>query len=121
MEIINADDELAKNVGKGALNSARLTLVDSFPEQYVKQQDVGEFSHVCQFCSALSWPKERATLCCKGGNVVLPAIPEPPHVLMELFNANQSFLKRIRSFNNTFALASIGCKQIQVPYWGLLL
>ena len=34
---------------------------------------------------------------------------------MELFNANQTFLKRIRSFNNTFALASIGCKQINFP------
>ena len=109
------EERVARQVGKGSLNSARLTDVFTFPETHVKEHDCGSFSKVCSHCNALAWPKERATICCKQGKITLPLIPSPPPRLMELYDVNQDFLKRIRAYNNSFALASMGCKQIRFP------
>jgi hypothetical protein len=34
---------------------------------------------------------------------------------MELYDVNQNFLKKLRTYNNAFALASLGCHQIRFP------
>ena len=111
--LLQEQETIAKQVGKGTLNSACMTKVNEFPEKYVNFHDCGPFTRVCLHCNALSWQKERASLCCKGGKVVLPPVPRPPLKLIELYDVNQSFLQKIRSYNNAFALASMGCKQIR--------
>ena len=108
-------ERIAQQVGKGNSNLARLTDASNFPEQYVKQHDCGTFTKVCQHCKAFTWAKERSSLCCKEGSVVLPPIPPLPQKLAELYNVNQTFLQRIRDFNNAFALASLGCNQVRFP------
>ena len=110
-----AKEKAAKQVGKGSLNSARLTDTANFQEQYVTQHNCGSFVKVCNHCKAFSWAKERDSLCCKKGAVTLPPIPTLPPKIMELYDVNQTFLQRIRSFNNAFALASLGCNQVRFP------
>jgi hypothetical protein len=108
-------ERIAKQVGKGSLNSGCMTVVTDFPEKYVIQHDCGSFADVCCHCKAFSWAKERSSLCCKNGKIQLPAVPPPPSKLMELYDVNKTFLEKVRSFNNAFALASMGCKQIRFP------
>ena len=108
-------ERIAKQVGKGSLNLACLTNMTNFPEQYFNCNDCGRFSRECLHCKAFSWANERCSLCCKDGTVMLSLVPPPPKNLMDLYDANQTFLERIRSFNNAFAMASLGCNQVRFP------
>lgn len=54
-------------------------------------------------------------MCCSGGKVKLPALPEPPSPLKELLDGShpksKSFLGRIRRYNAAFQMTSFGAKE----------
>nr|XP_049466952.1 uncharacterized protein LOC120952979 [Anopheles coluzzii] len=61
----------------------------------------------CPYCAAEKWFGETGTLCCNGGQVILPPFAEPPRELCELFT-NSRFMQNIRTYNNAFAFTSMG-------------
>ena len=68
----------------------------------------------CQHCSAFLFQGETSSLCCHGGTVKLDPIVTPPE-LQELHLNSPSFLTNIRRWNNSFAMASVGTKEIGPP------
>ncbi|CAH9137149.1 unnamed protein product [Cuscuta epithymum] len=88
--------------------------------------DLGDSSYECEFCGALFWYEERVrkspagkppkfSPCCNQGDVVLPAMEEPPEPLKSLIfgsdERSRHFLENIRSYNAMFAFTSMGGKQ----------
>uniref|UniRef100_A0A182N6N5 ATP-dependent DNA helicase n=1 Tax=Anopheles dirus TaxID=7168 RepID=A0A182N6N5_9DIPT len=61
----------------------------------------------CPYCAAMKWPTETSSLCCNGGQIVLPSFDEPPVALQQLFQ-NTEFIRNIRAYNNAFAFTSMG-------------
>uniref|UniRef100_A0A182HWY8 Helitron helicase-like domain-containing protein n=1 Tax=Anopheles arabiensis TaxID=7173 RepID=A0A182HWY8_ANOAR len=61
----------------------------------------------CPYCAAEKWAGEAGTLCCNGGQVILPPFQEPPTELSELFD-DAEFMRNIRVYNNAFAFTSMG-------------
>ena len=55
-------------------------------EHYIgsRQMIRGTYPNRCQHCNDIRYPKEKETLCCKKGKVVLPAVPEPSQILKRL-------------------------------------
>ncbi|XP_072066853.1 uncharacterized protein [Arachis hypogaea] len=110
----------------GGRASARDARVASRKEQASKEYlHLGDAMYICEHCSALFWYDERInksyntdqpkfTMCCKGGQVQLPHLPEAPKVLYELlFNNNpksKHFRDNIRSYNSMFQFTSMGAK-----------
>lgn len=66
---------------------------------------------VCTTCGAYKWPNESKEFCCSNGKVKND-IPEPPQELQEIYGS-RDFVSNIRSYNNSLALASIGCNEVQ--------
>ena len=82
------------------------------------------------FCKALRWPDESTNKesCCDSGQVLLPAILDPPDILKELLfgthKKSGKFLKDIRRYNTAFQMASTGVelpKQLPVGLSSLIL
>ncbi|CAH9129902.1 unnamed protein product, partial [Cuscuta epithymum] len=57
--------------------------------------DLGDANHECEYCGALFWYAERVkrhsvkqrpkfSMCCNKGNIVLPAMQQPPKILNDL-------------------------------------
>nr|XP_029145224.1 uncharacterized protein LOC114924536 [Arachis hypogaea] len=81
---------------KGGRASTRDARVASCKEQASKEYlHMGDAMYICEHCFALFWYDERInksyntdqpkfTMCCKGGQVQLPHLPEAPKVLYEL-------------------------------------
>ena len=69
---------------------------------------IGELTVECQFCHAKKFKGETPGMCCSGGKVKLPALPEPPSPLKELLDGShpksKSFLGRIRRYNAAFQM-----------------
>ncbi|XP_072052195.1 uncharacterized protein [Arachis hypogaea] len=111
---------------KGGRASTRDARVASCKEQASKEYlHMGDAMYICEHCFALFWYDERInksyntdqpkfTMCCKGGQVQLPHLPEAPKVLYELlFNNNpksKHFRDNIRSYNSMFQFTSMGAK-----------
>ncbi|KAI0061143.1 hypothetical protein BV25DRAFT_1775338, partial [Artomyces pyxidatus] len=76
----------------------------------------------CRYCNALHWVDERVQdssvtaprfgMCCDHGQVRLPALPEPPQLLKDLFVGDdpvaKEFREHIRSYNSALAFTSLG-------------
>ena len=67
---------------------------------------------MCPHCSALHYAGETSSLCCHNGTTVLPPI-QTPEDMKQLFQLPR-FLKNIRRWNVTFALASLGLQNKEV-------
>lgn len=61
----------------------------------------------CVYCKSLRWQEERTSFCCSNGKIKLNQIPSPPEVLKNLYK-NEHFLSKIRMYNNSLSLASLG-------------
>ena len=97
------------------VNSFRLTSATALQQP---AHTVGEMSHVCQFCGALMWSKERAevrgppefSLCCSRGKISLPTLDHPPEPLLSLLSditaRGKHFRDHFRAYNSAFQLAS---------------
>ena len=86
--------------------------VETFEELSIPLHDLGFASDCCKFCSALRYPTELDSFCCRRGNVQLAETKKPPAVISNLYS-NPSFLKNIVGYNNLMALASLGCQEPQ--------
>ncbi len=85
-----------------------------FPEHLCSHKLPGLFdaNHVCASCNAYRWREERPGFCCGQGKIHLQSLPSPPAEIQQLYDAaNPDFLQKLRSYNNAFALASIGCDE----------
>ncbi|POS82217.1 hypothetical protein EPUL_004937, partial [Erysiphe pulchra] len=94
-----------------------------FFSRYKKEMSIhylGSRSSICPSCKALHWIQERVQsstianprfqTCCKEGQVVLDAIPEPPELLRRLWTSNEADAKAFRRdshlYNRAFAFTS---------------
>jgi hypothetical protein len=102
---------------RGVADKAIRSLSD-VDEDEVDEQNCGEMSEVCGFCSAKHFKAEKPsdrlfTTCCHKGKVRLPPLrPVPDTYIRDLFTRNnrtsRHFLENIRKYNNAFAMASMG-------------
>ncbi|XP_044005473.1 uncharacterized protein LOC122850380 [Aphidius gifuensis] len=94
------------------LESKRFNIqVEDIQEHYI-----GKMNILCQHCSAKHFKVEEVNNkktfndCCSHGEVNLEPLPDPPHLIKDLFNRShklsKNFHERIRSYNNAFAFAS---------------
>ena len=74
---------------------------------------IGNCDNICPFCGARSWPNETVN-CCAGGNIQLPAFPEPPHNLSAII-LSPHVLQNIRAYNMSLCMASVGHKSVGLP------
>ncbi|KAH9835234.1 uncharacterized protein C8Q71DRAFT_676050, partial [Rhodofomes roseus] len=86
------------------------------------RHDLGSMDVACTFCGALHWLAERLTSssarnpmfggCCNSGKVHVPAPPDPPDPLKQLFVQDtvqaREFRNNIRQYNSVFAFTSLG-------------
>ena len=81
------------------------------PELKDSKENIGSMKIPCDKCGALKWKNETSTVCCNNGKVNLPAFPNPPQYLRQLWTADTAearlFREHSRSFNNALALSSI--------------
>lgn len=72
---------------------------------------------ICNLCQANKWVTEAPGLCCSGGKVNIPIIPEPTTVLKELISgshpSSKHFLNHSRQYNTLFQMTSFGAKVIR--------
>ncbi|GKA82950.1 DNA helicase, partial [Tanacetum coccineum] len=82
--------------------------------------DLGNYDQQCQHCGCLFWYNERIRnnnygrrveyhLCCGGGKIYIPLIPDPP-IFIQLLLRNSHFMEHIRAYNQMFAMTSFGAK-----------
>ena len=100
---------------------AGLQLVDKCDIGSLQSED-GKPQKVCQHCHAMKWKGEPPRTCCSGGSVDLPAFPEHPQAIQQLWEgqAGQAKLlkKHSRTLNNALALACMQTKTPDVPGGG---
>lgn len=79
---------------------------------YRQYSELGEMNNVCQYCNALKFRKEPASLCCFGGKITLPPLKRPEEPLFSLLNGNHPnsshFLANIQHYNLCFQMTSLG-------------
>ncbi|GBP66856.1 ATP-dependent DNA helicase pif1 [Eumeta japonica] len=79
--------------------------------------DIGRMDKICNLCQAKKWAAETPGLCCSGGKVNIPIIPEPTSVLKELISgshpSSKHFLNHSRQYNTLFQMTSFGAKEIR--------
>nr|XP_026487949.1 uncharacterized protein LOC113394741 [Vanessa tameamea] len=79
--------------------------------------DIGGMVKICDFCQAKKWTAESPGLCCSGGKVNIPKIPEPTSVFKELISgsnpSSKHFLNHSRQYNTLFQMTSFGAKEIR--------
>ena len=88
----------------------KIGLSNEIPELF----SIGPCSNVCDYCNAKYFEKEKPpqtlTPCCSSGKISLPINREPPELINALFTnmhpSSQEFLKNIRQYNSSLALAS---------------
>ncbi|GKD57303.1 hypothetical protein Tco_1290690 [Tanacetum coccineum] len=82
--------------------------------------DLGDYDQQCHHCGCLFWYNEQLKgthytreaeyhLCCGGGQIYMPLMPDPPAFIQQLFKNNQ-FMEHIRAYNQMFAMTSFGAK-----------
>ncbi|GBP61623.1 hypothetical protein EVAR_27510_1 [Eumeta japonica] len=78
--------------------------------------DIGRMDKICNLCKQ-KWAAETPGLCCSGGKVNIPIIPEPTSVLKELISgshpSSKHFLNHSRQYNTLFQMTSFGAKEIR--------
>lgn len=93
-----------------------------YNEADVARHNLGRMDVECPSCHALHWAAERLAsssaahprfgLCCDSGQVGLPAYPDPPLALRNLFTGDspqaREFRDNIRQYNAAFAFTSLG-------------
>lgn len=82
---------------------------------------LGAMSVPCTLCGALHWLAEKLSTssnrspkfgdCCAQGKIVLPALPDPPAELRELYTSNVDFQENMWKYNRAFAFTSLGVNQ----------
>ena len=106
---------IKENKGLGFAKDTDLFQESEFPENLRKHELPSLYdAEICPHCRAYRWKQERKGFCCQNGNVSLPKIKEFPQELKELYT-DKNFLNNIRSYNNSLALASIGCDEKILP------
>ena len=72
--------------------------------------DIGRMDKIWNKCQATKWKAEAPGLCCSGGNVDIPKVPEPTSVLKELISdshpSSKHFLNDSRQYNTLFQMTS---------------
>ena len=73
---------------------------------------IGCMSFKCGLCDALKFEGETPGLCCSGGKISLPELPELPEPLKSLMKGDhpksKEFLQLIRKYNSSFQMTSFG-------------
>ena len=98
----------------GAIDDVQNFKETDFPKALCHHELLSLFAenHVCDFCNAYRWKDEVPGFCCGKGKVHLESLPPPPDEILHLYeSANDEFLNKLRSYNNSLALASIGCDE----------
>ncbi|GJW60871.1 hypothetical protein Tco_0110206 [Tanacetum coccineum] len=79
---------------------------------------LGKCTCVCRYCGAMFWECEKVAKlssrtqpeynkCCHGGRVILPAPPDYPQYIKQLYR-DPHFMKNIRAYNQMFSMTSLG-------------
>ncbi|GJU87513.1 DNA helicase [Tanacetum coccineum] len=102
-------------------SSSRYASRRSLPhERTVSYIDLGDCNQQCRHCGCLFWYNERVKsnnygrraeyhLCCGGGKIYMPPLPDPPLFVQQLLT-NAHFMEHIRAYNQMFAMTSFGEK-----------
>lgn len=72
------------------------------------------YSTVCHHCCAFKFEGERKGFCCEKGRVAAkmqPAPELPPEI--EALYTYSNYLNNIRTYNNSMAMASLGCTEVK--------
>ena len=81
------------------------------PDLTNTDETIGRMDTICDYCKALKFKNETASLCCNTGKVDLSAFPPPPQLIQNLLTEHTTeaklFRENSRSFNNALALSSI--------------
>ena len=88
-------------------------------ENYEKFSDIGNLSCTCTYCQAIKWKGETTAFCCHNGTIQLPVVQIPSllhNLITESDPRGKAFLYRLRTYNNLFAMTSIGCEEIREGY-----
>jgi len=77
--------------------------------------DIGRMDKICNKCQAKKWEAEAPGLCCSGGKVNIPKVPEPTSVLKELISgshpSSKHFLNESRQYKTLFSNDLIWCQR----------
>ena len=88
----------------------------------VVRHQLGEMSKICPYCDAKFFKTENQH-CCGDGKVVLEHIGPYPQLIVNLISGehiySENFVQNIMQFNNMFAFASVGAKEIHHTGVGL--
>lgn len=80
-----------------------------------KNVAIGRMDILCSYCGAKKWKGESPGLCCSGGKVCLPCLPEPPDVLKTLLTGespdSKHFQKFVWKYNACFQMTSFGAEK----------
>ena len=78
---------------------------------HIKRHVLDNMEVECEHCHALRWSAERPTICCRGGQVKLPILLDPPEplktLLTEQAGQGRHFRQNIRKYNSAFTMASL--------------
>lgn len=78
---------------------------------------LAEWIRYATYAKQKKWASEAPGLCCSGGKVNIPIIPEPTTVLKELISGShplsKHFLNHSRQYNTLFQMTSFGAKEIR--------
>ena len=78
---------------------------------HIKRHVLDNMEVECEHCHALRWSAERPTICCRGGQVKLPILLDPPEplktLLTEQTRQGRHFRQNIRKYNSAFTMASL--------------
>ena len=76
---------------------------------HIKRHVLDNMEVECDHCHALRWSAERPTICCRGGQVKLPILLDPPEplktLLTEQTGQGRHFRQNIRKYNSAFTMA----------------
>lgn len=118
-----ANQEIAPRLANWQIPRSRASDPAGYVRRYrptLAHHDLGERTSICPSCHAIHFSSERTKgstiaaprfqTCCKEGQVVLQAIPDPPEILKRLWTSEDAESKRFRQnarkYNNAFAFTS---------------
>ena len=78
---------------------------------HIKRHVLDNMEVECEHCHTLRWSAEPPTICCRGGQVKLPILLDPPEplktLLTEQTGQGRHFRQNIRKYNSAFTMASL--------------
>lgn len=91
-----------------AVNVKQSDFKENLISDHLKTSYLGSiYQNKCHYCKAYKFNGE-TNFCCLSGQIMLDPVPEPPEELCKLYQ-DQAFTKNIRGYNNSLAMASVGC------------